>query len=247
MQLGTQTNGLGGPSFRTSLEPSVAVCSCNNSTSLPQLTNHHSLITAHKSALASSNPLHSPLLIANDKLLESELTPSGPTPNAFLIANICPTFFSPAPPRAFLIGTRRLLEVDLTHSQQTRKHFLIGTIRPALTSAPHRARRQASGRSPFLFDTNESHKIVVPMKTKEKRVSIRYEFAVRGTGNLACAPFSRRHRTHCTSSAAKSTGRVVFRRQAELSHWCCASRLTKEDSPITNHAVLVPPSRAAVK
>src|SRR5271163_4176718 len=69
------------------------------------------------------------------------------------------------PLRAFLIGTANLLEIDLTRSQQTRKHFLIGTIRPTLTSAPHRARHQASGRSPFLFDTNESHKIVVPMKT----------------------------------------------------------------------------------
>jgi hypothetical protein len=140
MQLGTQTNGLGGPSFRTSLEPSVAVCSCNSSTSPPQFAHHHSLITTHKSALASSNPPHSVLIIANDKLLETELTTSGPIPNTVLIANLCPTFFSPAPLRALLIGTRRRLEINLTRSQQTRKHFLIGTIRPALTSAPHRAR-----------------------------------------------------------------------------------------------------------
>src|SRR5271170_915778 len=91
------------------------------------------------------------------------------------------------PLRAFLIGIASLLEIDLTRSQQTRKHFLIGTIRPTLTSAPHRARHQASHTAPFLFDTNESHEIFVLMKTKEKRVSIRYKFAVRGTGNLACA------------------------------------------------------------
>ena len=35
------------------------------------------------------------MLIANDKLLETELTLSVPAPSAFLIASICPTFFRP--------------------------------------------------------------------------------------------------------------------------------------------------------
>jgi len=96
--------------------------------SRPQvLRSNSSLITRHSS-------LH--FLIANDELLETSLTPSAPTPSAFLVASICPTFFSSAPLRALLIGTPIGLETDLTHSQQTRKDFLIGTIRPTLTPAP---------------------------------------------------------------------------------------------------------------
>src|SRR5271154_2960643 len=77
------------------------------------------------------------VLIAGDKILKTGLTPSVPSPDAFLIANICRTFFFPrAPLRAFLIGTAIRLKSDLTHSQQTRKHFLIGTIDPTSTSAP---------------------------------------------------------------------------------------------------------------
>ncbi len=79
-------------------------------------------------------------LIAGEKILKTELTPSVPTPNAFLIAGVCPTFFPPAPLRAFLIGYTNRLEIDLTHSQQTRKHFLIATICPTFFSpAPLRA------------------------------------------------------------------------------------------------------------
>src|SRR5271154_2696266 len=116
-------------------------------------------------------------LIVSAKLLETELTPSVPSPDAFLIANICRTFFfPPAPLRAFLIGTAIRLKSDLTHSQQTRKHFLIGTIRPTLTSAPlfthHLSPIPPHFLTSFLFDTNKPHKIIilvsVPMKTKEK-------------------------------------------------------------------------------
>ena len=91
------------------------------------LHSNSSLIDRHSS-------LH--FLIAGDKLLETDLTPAVPIPNAFLIAGVCPTFFSPAPLPAILIGTPIRLKADLTHSQQTRKHFLIGTIRPTLTPAP---------------------------------------------------------------------------------------------------------------
>ena len=115
--------------------------------------------------LHSNSPLinrHSSLhfLIAGDKLLETDLTPAVPIPNAFLIAGVCPTFFSPAPLPAILIGTPIRLKADLTHSQQTRKHFLIATKFD--TSAPHftnHDRRIA----PFLFSTNKAHKIIIPL------------------------------------------------------------------------------------
>jgi hypothetical protein len=78
-------------------------------------------------------------LIAGEKILKTELTPSVPSPNEFLIATLCPTFFSFAPLPALLIGTPIRLEFDLTRSQQTRKDFLIGTIRPTFffRAAPH--------------------------------------------------------------------------------------------------------------
>ena len=77
-------------------------------------------------------------LIAGEKILKTELTPSVPTPNAFLIAGDFP-LFSPTAPR---ISNRysKLLEIELTHSQQTRKDFLVATICPTLFSpAPLRA------------------------------------------------------------------------------------------------------------
>ncbi len=130
------------------------------------------------------------LLIANSTLLETGLTSSLPILSALLIANICPTFFPPAQLRAILIGTPIRLEIDLTRSQQTRKHFLIGTIRPTFTSAPllthHSSLITHHCLTSFLFDTNKPHKIIIlvslPMKTKEKRVSIRYKWALGSIG-----------------------------------------------------------------
>src|SRR5271169_1676111 len=161
-------------------------------------------------------------LIVSAKLLETELTPSVPSPNAFRIANICPTFFSPAPLRAFLIGTAIRLKSDLTHSQQTRKHFLIGTIGPTLAPAPlcthHSSLITPHCLTPFLFDTNKPHKIIilvsVPMKTKEKPLSIQYKFAVRGTCNLACASFSRTHELQRNDVASKRTARPSLPRRS---------------------------------
>jgi len=184
MQLGTRTNGLGGPSIRASLGHSVAACSCTSSTSQPQFTNHHSPIATHKSTLARPILPSPPLLIANAKLLETGLTPSAPIQHAFPIDNMCPTFFSPALLRALLIGTRSRLERDLTHSQQTRKDFLIGTIRPTFASAPlfthHLSLITHHCLTSFLIATNETHKILALLKTKEKPRSIRYKFPLRG-------------------------------------------------------------------
>ena len=93
-----------------------------------------SLITCHSPLITR----RSSTLIAGEKILKTELTPSVPIPNAFLIAGDFPPF-SPAAPR---ISNRytKLLEIELTHSQQTRKHFLIATICPTLFSpAPLRA------------------------------------------------------------------------------------------------------------
>src|SRR5271167_380081 len=107
----------------------------------------------------------------------------------FLIAGVCATF-APAPLRAFLIGTPFRLKSDLTHSQQTRKHFLIGTIRSKFISVPPLTRCSSlithHCLTTFLFGTNQPHKIIilvsVPVKTKEKRLSIRYKFALRAAG-----------------------------------------------------------------
>ena len=104
-------------------------------------------------------------LIAGEKILKTELTPSVPTPNAFLIAGDFP-LFSPTAPR---ISNRysKLLEIELTHSQQTRKHFLIATICPTLFLA--RASPSTSNRhtSPIRNRAN-------PLTTNEKRFSNRY-------------------------------------------------------------------------
>src|SRR5271154_1785920 len=92
-------------------------------------------------------------LIAGDKILKTGLTPSVPSPDAFLIANIGPTL-APAP-------------LCTHHSSLITPHCL----------------------TPFLFDTNKPHKIIilvsVPMKTKEKPLSIRYKFALRRIGQPA--------------------------------------------------------------
>ena len=109
--------------------------------------------------------------------------------HAILIAGVCPAFSPAAAPR---ISNRynKLLVIELTRSQQTRKHFLIATICPTSMSAPlsthHSSLITHHRLTSFLFDTNKPHKIIIfvslPMKTKEKPFSIRYKFALRGTG-----------------------------------------------------------------
>ena len=47
---------------------------------------------------ATAPPSTRHFLIAGEKILKTELTPSVPSPNAFLIASICPTFFARAAP-----------------------------------------------------------------------------------------------------------------------------------------------------
>ena len=84
---------------------------------------------------------HCRFLIAGEKILKTGLTPSVPTPNAFLIAGDLP-LFSPAAPR---ISNRytKLLEIELTRSQQTRKHFLIATICPTSAHTAHATSRDS--------------------------------------------------------------------------------------------------------
>jgi len=92
----------------------------------------------------------------------------------------------------FLISSRPILDIELTRSQQTRKHFLISSFSGISAPAPHLDNHD-SRIAPFLFDTNGIHKIIVLMKTREKRLSVRYKFAFCRTplpaaeGDLACA------------------------------------------------------------
>jgi hypothetical protein len=157
--------------------------------------------TAHRSSLpparqwqhhrvSSLITCHSPLitrqfLIAGEKILKTELTPSVPTPNAFLIAGDFPFFSSAAAPR---ISNRytKLLEIELTRSQSTKDRFLIDTICPTFTPAPlsthHLSPITKHCLTQFLIATNETHKILALLKTKEKQLSIRYKFALRAAG-----------------------------------------------------------------
>jgi hypothetical protein len=96
---------------------------------------------------------------------------------------------------AFLIASRQILEIELTRSQQTRKHFLIASFSDISAPAPHLIHHSSLIAShcvtPFLIDTNKTHRIITLTKalakTKEKRFSIRYKFAIRGTGSPAAA------------------------------------------------------------
>ena len=268
MQLGTQTNALGGPSFLTSLAHTVATGFVSDRFRRARFSAlvapHYSPARTRASASAPTHysslvTQHRGFLIAGEKILKTELTPSVPTPNAFLIAGVCATFSPAAPP----ISNRyaKLLEIALTLSQQTRKHFLIATIRPTFASVPlftHHSSLITSHRlTSILFDTNKPNKIIILMrtlmKTKENRFSIRYKFALRGTGPLAeggrfrlCAslrtPQARVHRPNIedhSQGSRPSAGRPL---PLEL-----PLTVTAEYPPVKNHAVLVPPSRAAVK
>ena len=56
---------------------------------------------------------------------------------------------------------------------------------------PPAATTHQSPPTPFLFDTNKTHRIIILLsallKTKDKQFSIRYKFAVGSIGNPACA------------------------------------------------------------
>jgi seryl-tRNA synthetase len=87
---------------------------------------------------------------------------------------------SPPSTRHFLIASRQILKIELTRSEQMRKHFLIASF--SAISAPHLTNHH-SPIATFLFDTNGIHRIIILMKTKEKRLSIRYKFALRFTAH----------------------------------------------------------------
>ena len=219
--------------------------------------------TTHRSLLTASGNVN-----RYSKLLEFELTYTKQTRKDFLIATICPTFFSPAPLPALLIGTGSRLEIDLTRSEQTRKHFLIGTIRPTFTSAPllthHLSLLTRDFLTSFLFATNGIHKILALMKTKEKQLSIRYKFGIRGIAlrRLTTPAISNRNTpefrnaaipwkqtrndflTATNSHASQNSPRLDVHGRSEAhatdggSHITSSghqSLLTNHYSPITNH------------
>jgi hypothetical protein len=157
----------------------------------PRCTSFGSLLTSHCSLIM--HPLIGSARIRNG--CNSSAINAQRTFNRYKFACLrarCSRFFHSAnrqpqlatPP--FLIGTPSRLEIELTRSQQTRKHFLIGTIRPTFTSVPPLTRHLSlithDWVTSLLFDTNGIHKIVVLLKTKEKRLSIRYRFALRAAG-----------------------------------------------------------------
>jgi hypothetical protein len=130
-------------------------------------------------------------LIAGEEILKTELTPSMPIPNVFLIAGAFAHFRVPGSVMHNSNRYTKLLEIALTPSAPAQNTFLIATICPTFTPAPlfthHSSLIPRHRLTPFLIDTNETDKIFALLKTKKKRLSIRYKFALRGTGNLACA------------------------------------------------------------
>ena len=90
--------------------------------------------------------------------------------------------------------------------------------------------------TPFLFDTNKTHRIItLPrplLKTKEKQFSIRYKFAVGSIGNLACAPRfcigALRNQSNQTKSAQAGLPMLPVPRVAEHE-----SRFTSHESRLT--------------
>ena len=125
-------------------------------------------------------------LIAGEKILKTELTPSVPSPNAFLIAGDFPPFSPAATPR----NSNRLHQPIRNRSNPfttnekrfSNRYYLPHFFLPAPRFTHHLSLVTHRCLTSFLFDTNGTHKIVAPLKTKEKQVSIRYKFALRGTG-----------------------------------------------------------------
>jgi hypothetical protein len=118
---------------------------------------------------------------------------------------------------AFLIASRQILKIGLTPSQSMRKHFLIASFSaisaPARRGGPvphltHHSPLITHHRStPFLFDTNKAHKIIILvralLKTKEKRFSIQYKFALSRNPQSRPAPGIKNVRNlRCYSNAA---------------------------------------------
>jgi len=142
--------------------------------------------------------------IAGEKILKTELTPSLPIPNAFLIANICPTFSPAAAPRISNRHTK-LLEIELTRSQQTREHFLIATICPTFLSAALPA---------FLIGTRTIKNRAISLTTNEKRFSNRNKITRAGNST----------RARCSKKSSRSSNS----QRTDLN-----LRVTNHHSPIT--------------
>jgi hypothetical protein len=122
---------------------------------------------------------------------------------------------------AFLIAGQKILKTRLTPSAPMPSAVLIAGICPTFSSAPlsthHSSLTPHHRLTPFLFDTNKPHKIIIrvslPMKTKEKQFSIRYKWSLRGTslpaaaGHLACASFGTSDNLCCDNSGLTNTNR----------------------------------------
>jgi hypothetical protein len=166
-------------------------------------TSHHHLVSArpaisnrHKMQLESSVTSRKQTTAPNSnrhrfcpKSAPAPRPPAATTQNSPITAPKSATVSS-HPLFPFSVIATQILDIEPIRSQQTRKHFLIarfsGISAPTPDVTNHYSRTES-----FLFDTNKTPRIIILirtlMKTKEKRFSIRYKFALRGIGNLACA------------------------------------------------------------
>ena len=140
------------------------------------------------------------------------------------------------------------LESSVTSRKQTtapnsNQHKFCPNSAPALR-APAVTTHQ-SPITPFLFDTNKTHRIIIPprplLKTKEKQFSIRYKFAVGSIGNLACAPRfcigalrNQSNQTKPNKPNRTRHGRIAYATGATVAE----QRVTIHKSRITTHRLL---------
>src|SRR5580700_2454868 len=132
-------------------------------------------------------PLSLHLNYRNDCVIISR-APISSTQGGYMVhAARASTASAPAPHSTlrFLIASRQILKIKITRSQQTRKHFLIASFSaisaPACRGGPaphlthHSSLITRHCPTPFLFNTNKTHRIIVLvralLKTKEKRFS----------------------------------------------------------------------------
>src|SRR5271154_5729827 len=159
---------------------------------------------------------------------------------------------TPPSPRCAKISHHQLVSVLPANSNRHKLQLESSVTSRKQTTAPHSNRHKfcpkpapalrapavttyKSPLTPFLFDTNKTHRIIILLrpllKTKEKQFSIRYKFA-RGTATLGCAPRFQIVAPRNHSNQIKCVqARVPVPR---------GLRLTTHQSPLTNHPVTSP-------